>query len=498
MKSIRGLRKHAVRITALVLAGLLVLGVLAAAIFSAALAEAPDQCEMTLTMLEELSAVSVLQKVTYTNRTDHPLDQVVFQLAANALRRKATAPYEAIDDAYPEGFTAGGVEFNLVKFNDQPADWGVQREDESLLRVACSLEPAEQGVFEFQYELLLPRALGALGTGEIGWRLSGFYPLPAVWDGAGFAAESISPVGGALMAGMMDYSVSLNAPDTWQVAACGAIEADRPRDGRRDTRIELADARFFALAISRRYTKVEIVCQSGVRIVSYANDRAAARRAADAAGRAVDVYGAAFGAYPRAELVVAQADLAAGFAQSGLILLPESLYAFSARAELEYQAALLTAGQWFGDRVASNPAQAPWLCESLSAYAALIYCEKTYGRDRYLKEMERRVTPAVQVTIPGGVSVDSETIAFGTVSDYEAVVMGRGAAVLHEIRAHLGDAAFFDGLRLYAAQNDGGIAAKAQFVAALDEASGRDTAGLVDDLLHSIAQYIGQTVDWSQ
>jgi hypothetical protein len=47
----------------------LVLGVLVAAVFSSALAEGRDTCEMQLTVLEDLGAVSVVQTITYQNRT---------------------------------------------------------------------------------------------------------------------------------------------------------------------------------------------------------------------------------------------------------------------------------------------------------------------------------------------------------------------------------------------------------------------------------------------
>lgn len=491
-------RGRVVRWLALALVLLLVGSMLIALIVPPdAFAEAANRCEMQLTVLEGLDAVRVSQTLSYTNDTGQMIDQMIFQLAPNALRREATAPYESetMIDAYPDGFAAGGVEFRSVQFDGRPADWGAQGSDEAVVRVACALAPGGRGEFRFEYELLLPTAPGPLGAGEIGWRLTGFYPLPAVWDGE-FVVERASPVGESLLAAPMDYLVTVNMPDTWRVAAGGAVRTEPLGGARQSATIDLKSARFFGLSLSRRYVEVEERSAAGVSVRAFADDRDAARRAASAVAKAVDVYSGLFGAYPRDSLTVAQADLLGGVSQAGLMMLPEGLYAFGARGELEYQAALWTARQWFGERVGTNPAEEPWLTESLASYAALLYYDKVYGHDRYLKELNSRVAPALRLTIPGGVTVDSEALGFGTVADYEAVTRGRGAAVLHEIRQVLGEEALFGALKLYAMENAGNIATRADFSDALSRAAGRDVDGFLNELLAGIDQYVGQELEW--
>ena len=402
MKGKKDWKNRAVRWIALGLVALMLLSVLITIIVSPAMAEGTGKTDLQLTVLEDLGAVSVTQTTQYQNNTGQSADQLIFQLAPNALRRETTAPYESetMIDAYPDGFAAGGVEIHSVKFNGQSADWGVQGTDEATLRVSCSLAPGETGSFQFDYELILPDALGALGTGDIGWRLTGFYPLPAVWDGE-YAVERVSPVGESLMADPMDYHVTVNLPGTWQVAAGGSVQVSPAGDARQNVTIDLTKARFFGLALSRRYIETEEKSASGVTVRSFANDRDAAKRAASFAAHAVDIYSDLFGAYPRDSLTIAQADLMDGLSQAGLALLPEGLYAYAARGELEYQTALWTARQWFGEMVGDNPAEEPWLTESLASYAALLYYEKAYGHDRYLKELNARVTPSLRLTIPG-------------------------------------------------------------------------------------------------
>ena len=296
------------------------------------------------------------------------------------------------------------------------------------------------------------------------------------------------------MADPSDYHATVNLPNTWQVAAGGAVKMEPSGDARENATVDVTDARFFALALSRRYSEADATSASGVAVRSLADDQAAAARAAATAAKAVDIYSDLFGAYPRDTLTVAQADLMDGLSQAGLVLLPEELYDYASQGELEYQVALGTARQWFGEMVGSNPAESPWLTESLSSYAALLYYDQAYGHDRYLKELNDRVTPSLKVTIPGGVTVDSQALAFGTLADFKAVTRDRGAAVLHELRQVLGDEALMGALKLYVSRETGKMAARVDFSSALSEAAGRDSDGLLTELLTGIDEYVGQDI----
>ena len=113
-----------------------------------------------------------------------------------------------------------------------------------------------------------------------------------------------------------------------------------------------------------------------------------------------------------------------------------------------------------------------------------------------MKELNGRVTPSLKVTIPGGVTVDSEALGFGTVADYGAVTRGRGAAVLHELRQVLGEDVLLGALKLYASENAGKMATRTDFSGALSRAAGRDADGLLNELLTGIDEYVGQDIEW--
>lgn len=486
--------KYLVRILALTLAALLALAAVVAAVIPA-LADAPrDQYELHIDIWEDTEAARVEQTVRYTNQTGTALDAVLFNIQINAYRRWLTAPA-----AQSEGFTPGGAVFSRVTVNGEPADWGVQGENEAVLRVACPLEPGESAEFGFSYEILLPGCEGALGVGEMGWRLCGFYPQAAVFDAAlgDFQTASPTEAGDWWYAEAADYRVRVTLPDSWMLGAGAEVARSRTDEsGRVTCEFSLQDARALALALGRRYTRYEGQSQRGTRVAVLSNQRVGAGRALSAALAALDVYEGWFGALPRGQLVLAQADMGGGWlARDGLILLDSDDFALGAGDDLEYAVALGAARQWFGGAVGNDALGEPWLGESLSAYAGLLYYEQRYGEARFQKELNARVLPALQLTLPGGVRVDSEAGFFNSASEYDTVLRGRGAAVLHELRAALGRDVLLSGWSEYLRQNAGCVANSAAFADALSTAAGRDISEFLLDLLANIGDYAGQNMD---
>lgn len=495
-------RKRTTRIIALALVLLLAVAAIIAAAIPVLAEPARTQYELEIDILEDLRAARVTQTVRYQNQTGTALDAVLFVMAANAYRRALTAPVPAGDAAaaYPSGFEAGGASIRSVTVNGAAADWGARGDDEAVLRVECALAPGETAEFGFAYELLLPDCLGALGAMErgMGWRLSGFYPAVAVYggDARGFLAREVSPIGDNSFADPGDFTVRVTAPETYRLAAPGAVTRAAQADGRALWTIELRGARDLTLALGRKYTLFQRTTPSGTALRAYSNHPVTAGRALDAAARALALYEDWFGPYPFEDLTLAQADLGGqALAGSGILLLDGDWFRVGEGAELEYQIALGLAKQWFGAQVGNDPQDEPWLDEAVSAYSALLYYESSYGEARFQQELDARVLPALQMTIPGGVQVDSGADYFNSFGEYQAVLCGRGAAVLHELRLVMGKEGLLSALRAYVEDNAGQIATRVQFTAAVNGAAGRDLTAFLDETLAGIDQYVDQSME---
>lgn len=500
-------QKKLMRIVALVLVGLMVFGLVVSTVIElSGLFDGPayhdhehDHGEVSaaydLNMYyhESSQAVEVSQRLTYTNETEQTLSCVQFHLYENAYRRLTTAPFFDADlaDAYPEGFAPGGVDFVSVSVDGRQAHWGVYGEGEEFLRVECDLAPGETCEFGFDYYVLLPVTRGRSGVSGLDVRLGYFYPVAAVYDPltGDFELETLYPQGDSLYSECARYDVTINVPETYEVAGTGEKQ-EQPLEGRRKQVSFHADsARDFALVMSRRY---RVYGDEQVQV--YAVDGAGAKAALGYARGALAAYEEWFGACPQLDIV--QADiLADGYSYPGVILIREDLFAADKRDELEYEVVRQVAHQYFSGMVGSNPVDNPFLDDSICEYAALLYYERVYGEREYLERLNQLCLPALQITLPGALTVDAGLYLFQTETEYDAVIRARGCAVLHEMRTLMGADALLTGLQLYVQRFGGQNAALADFPQALNDATGKRWDELLIGQMHSIGDYARQEME---
>ncbi len=493
----RGLTRLLALILCVLLGGMAVVGVLITVAYGE---ESPGNAtQITLTVEEGAQGPRALQVTRYVNQTGGHLSQVIFSLGANSMRRLSTAPFEdeELAQAYPQGFNVGGVQMERVMVDDRLANWGVQGDGETFIRVDCDLEQGESALFQFEYQVLLPQAQGFLGTGDIGWRLSYFTLAPCVFQDGDFACVEIGPVGECAYFVPQDYSVTIDAPDTYLIASGGEQHSQDDGQGRRTTTLTLHDTVSFALALSRRYTLYQGEQVQGVDLACYANTGWGTGKALEAASRILEVYIGGLGDCPVDKIAIAQVD---GVRQveshDGLLLVDQSLFALGKEEELERTLALGLARQWFGLSVENDPEQAPWLSEAVCAYLALLYYQDQYGDQRFLEELNLEVLDALNITLPGRLSPDALRSQFSSRSAYEIIVRRRGAAVLHEMSKAVGRQALWDTFKSYYQANRGQTADKGDFEEALLQAAGQDYSQALDHYMQTISEYVDQRLEW--
>ncbi len=497
------MKKNMTRIIALVLVILLgLVGIVAAAIELIATAGAEgmtrDAYTFNIDVMEQLDAARVEQTIRFTNRTGQQLDELLLSLYPNAYRRQATAPFEMeiMQSAYPEGFTPGGADFFLMELDGQACDWGVIGQDEAALRIECDLAPGQSCTLRFGYELLLPKCNGIYGVSSLSFKLIGFYPMLAPWDPdlQEFSLVQALPVGECRHSDPADYSATLDLPKNCQVASVGKVT--KSDGGARDSWMIKADGvRELPIVIGQQYKAFER--QAGtMAITAYMTDGGMANYALDVAAQAVRLFEGKLGALEK-PLTLAQTNLVgASASRSGLILVDDSLIRWNKRDELEYELALNIAKQYFGEMVGNHPAREPWLSEAIPSYLALYYIQQTYGQARFLQELNTRVLPALQLTLPGNVRVDSASSQFGSQNEYEIVLRNRGAAAMYEISVSTGEDVFLDVLEAYAEQNRGRVASLPDFAAALNQVSGRDLSTLLLEMLQNVQEHVSPSTGW--
>ena len=491
-----------VRALAIVLAVLLIGTILYSVIpvFGLAEEEAP-RSRYALDMAIDLDnqAIAIAETLDYVNTAGRALDCVWLNVYANALRRAESVPVENSDwnDAFPEGYAPGGVDFISVKLNGEAASWAMSGSNEEFMRVECPLEPGGTARIELVFRLLLPVNNWAMGLGDLGWRLVNFYPIVAVYDAQtrDFVLNSWTVAVDPLTSEPADYEASLALPEGWLLASAGeAIPSAPDENGMVAWHITATGARDLSLAFSRKMNERSGATASGLVVRAYANTGSAARAILEAALRVMETYEGFCGACPFAELELMETDCLRGSSKTGLVQIPPG--ALAKRNDLEETIARLCAKQWFGVEAGCNPENEPWLTDTLAVYASLLFFEEKEGYDGYLKRLNRQVLSALQMTIPGGLTPDSRASRFTTTGEYELVVIDRGAAVLHEMRDLMGREAFIECLARYVADNRGRIASIEQFVNAANEVTGSRWDEYVVNQMMTISDYVNQRMTW--
>ena len=329
-----------------------------------------------------------------------------------------------------------------------------------------------------------------MGTGSLSWRLCDFYPIAQVYEQTlgNFDAAPLSAIGEAGFSDCSDYRVTLNAPETYEAAASGRIISRVGEGSRTIWTIEADAVRDFAIVLGRKYSVFSDTTSGGVEVRVLSNNASRARAALAEAVRAIELYSDWFGQYPFDKLDIAQTELITGAASyPGLILINGN----SAQALVNH-----AARQWFGCAVGTNRFREPWLCDAVCAYAALLYTRHFEGESRYMEALNARVLESLNITIPGGAYVDNALNRFMSASEYEIVVIDRGAAVLHRLSAVMGNDVFLSALGIYARTMKNKNAGIADFARALEEASGRNWDDYLVLSLRGINEYMGSGIEW--
>ena len=480
-------KKQLARILALLLAVLLVLGTIASIVFGHAHGEETatrDEIALELEFFEEEQALQIRQRLRYTNRTGKHLDRVEFSVYANMFRRVTALMYEADvwQDVFPSGNAPGGVEFSRILVDGRSADWGMMGEEELFLRVACDLADGQTCEFTFEYTLLLTQNAASLGVGAMGWRLRGFYIQPLKYEYGEFVAPAPLQHANYVYADRADYALTVILPERYLLAGPGEITSVDNGDGTRTWTLAADNIRELCLSVGMRWREYSAETASGTRLRLLANARDA-QKTLDTALETLEVYENWFGPLD-GDVTIAQSDYALG-----TISLPGILWANEAALSDAMALRGALARQFFGYGAYPMPTEDAWLADSVSAYAACLALKEAEGESAFLEYLNGEILPEAQYTLPGGVEVTSSA-AILTAAEYESLILGRGALVMHETCAAMGEETFLAALRLFYQRGLAmDVVGEYDFVDALDDASGGDWEAFLTDWLFNVADY---------
>ena len=425
---------------------------------------APERARYTLEVTLDYAAktVSVDENILYPNHTGETLNSLTLAVVPNLWAGGFALSGLSIDGAPVGNYALNGQRLEVPL----PAPLAPERTLTLSLQFSLALPFAEQQ----DPSLERPRIYGytARQINLVNW-----YPFIVPYQtGTGWILHDPWYYGEHLVYEAADYEVHLKTDPGVVVAASGLAQP-----GDEFTRYTLTAGRAFVLSASPEFQTVS--AQAGnVTVTSYYFPlyEKPGQAVLDVSVKAVQLYSQRFGPYPHQTLAAVMGDFNDGMEYSAFYFLPRdfyNLYDGTPQNYLTFVAAHETSHQWWFERVANDQALHPWLDESLTNY-----CERLYY-EAYHPELVSWWWSYRMYYYDPSAKVDIRIYDGAGFQPYTNATYFRGAHFLEDLRARIGDEAFFAFLQDYQAQLNGKIAKPQDFFTLLRQHTSVDFSDLM-------------------
>lgn len=271
--------------------------------------------------------------------------------------------------------------------------------------------------------------------------------------------------------------MEITVDDGYTVAATGAAGATTRRGGRVTTTFVsgVPTATYLAAVHVGRYRTRPLVGSGDgvvppVTVTAPPALTAAADRAFATVPEMLRLFDRLFGPYPQeaCSLVVTADELEIPLEAQGLAVFGMNHLVPAAQRLVAHE----LAHQWFGNSVGLARWSDIWLNEGFACYAEWLWSEESGGADVETCVAENHAGLASQPH-------DLLLVDPGPDDMFDDRVYKRGAIALHAVRRTLGDAAFFDLLRAWTAENRHSLVTTDDFRRAVEGAGGADAAAVL-------------------
>ena len=289
--------------------------------------------------------------------------------------------------------------------------------------------------------------------------------------------------------GKATVTFNITAPAGQEVVANGRLDhVETAANGQRTwTYTEGVPIPAYCMVIAvGQFARVEPVERALTPLSYYVplSQRELAQKGFTPAGPAVEFFTRNIARYPYEKLaLIVGATRFGGMENSSAIVFTSTLFSRPARAGMSKtfgvpagNVALIAheiAHQWFGDSVTESTWSDLWLSEGFATYFAGLFVQRQEGEDAfqlYMKDASRKVFAYEREHRTPIFDAETENLMdLLNPNNYE-----KGAWVLHMLRANLGDAAFYQGIRAYYNSHAQSNASTEDLRRAFEKASGRN------------------------
>ena len=438
-----------------------------------AAAEGLNEIYLDFAFDEENRVLVGTERISLTNRSGEALPYICLRAMANAYRTSDTAPVstEGSGGAYISECTVNGEKVSVSYLDDA----------KTVVYLARELGIAETAEITVSLRISIPLCASRFGYSNGVYALSYAFLLPAVYEDGAYRQDEYYKVGEPFYFECANFSASISLPSAFTLAAGAEITETKAENGMKTYSLYAPAARDLALAFSKEYTVSE--GSSGSTLIrAYAKDGKTAGEYVKYAKKALEVYSELFGEYPYSVYSLASVSLpslADGAENTALAFISQN-------DDLELAIARETAQQWWGCAVGSDRINNAWQDEALCEFSALLFVQKTKGKDAMQALYDDTVGASFRLTLPRNATAGSPLNFFSDLYEYKIVVYNRGAAVFTDLYADVGDA-LVSALSDYYKNERFKLAGRGVITDYLSLAAGYDFAPMMTDYLDTYA-----------
>ena len=399
------------------------------------------------------------QKIDYINNEETTLEEIYLHLYPNSYREANTAPFlfDSFNEAYPNGFQPGYIDVNHLSLNGNDAEYQLEGHGQTIMKISLAnpLKPGEWSTIQMEYTLTLPPTQERFGYGEDTFNFGNWYPVAAVFDETGWNLDPYYPIGDPFYSDASNYTVKIDTPTNYIVAASGNIIKDEVKDDRRTWEIEAKLMRDFAWVAGNNFKVVEKDVEGTTLKMYFINDKLIKQDIMDYTTKigedSIEIFNKVFGKYPYGQYSIVQTNFPSGMEYPGIVFIGKQYYDKSWEDYLEVVIVHETAHQWWYGIVGNDEIDEAWLDESMAAYSEVVYYSELYGEeqgqsyhryaneDQYNQSMKSIYNKVVLKPLP----------EFEGWGDYGPLVYSKGAMFLNEIREKYGKDKFYEIMSSY-------------------------------------------------
>ncbi len=341
----------------------------------------------------------VHQRVTWTNRSTKPVEQIVFNAHSHYVVPKddvglLAKTLEILRMNADEGVYRAPIPFDLQRAaaggQEVKAHYAGDTDTDLLVPLPGPLPAGQTVTVELDYTLHLPQKQGRWGQWEGVTYLSNWLPVVAVHDEQGWHPTPFVPWHQPFFNEAGVYTVKVTLPADQRVACSGTITGRHQLpDGQQQVEITANGVRDFALLTSARFVEyaAEAATLPGLPSVrlhcfAFPEHEHYARLMLQTVAEVIPYYSRLFGPYPWADFTIAESFFGwNGNECATLVMIDERVFGMPHIGEgyVEYLISHETCHQWWYNLIGTNGYCETWMDEAYATYFAHKFLDQKCG-----------------------------------------------------------------------------------------------------------------------